>query len=377
MKKAFYLGAIALGATIVLAACAKPELEASLSVGNISYLSGTDLDLKDNQTLIQVDFTLENTAKKDATIATSAKQFYLEDSEGNKVKAQKVDVDDLPDTMSSVDPASDSSAFDELLAGDSENVTYFFKVNNKEDYKVVFESKDEKTKGQTVEAKLKNFDGDTINSVKSAVDSYFSAVLLGGESGDYDTYVANDLNTAKSEFSSYFSDSLSYGFGGESSYLMPTGDEIPKVLSWIQTANRERGSYTVDNIIVAEDTANFNLDMKTVSLTEADKSYSSSHDLQSEVQNYASSHGGVTSDNVQSVAKQYYMETYLPNSIKEVTPTKPTSTGTDVFDGYSFELTKEDDKWAFPTKDSYSGNWEYYPLFYAYTGQLGTLTYGY
>ena len=48
------------------------------------------------------------------------------------------------------------------------------------------------------------------------------------------------------------------------------------------------------------------------------------------------------------------METYLPNSIKEVSPSAPKTEGTNIFDNYQSSLLK-DDKWAFPDKDSYVG----------------------
>ena len=92
--------------------------------------------------------------------------------------------------------------------------------------------------------------------------------------------------------------------------------------------------------------------------------------------NYLQSNGA-NAGNVDQLTRQYYMETYLPNSIKEVSPSAPKTEGTNIFDNYSVELTKKDDKWAFPDKDSYVGKWDYYPLFYAYTGQQGTLTKNY
>ena len=112
----------------------------------------------------------------------------------------------------------------------------------------------EKTEGQTVSTSLKDFDGKTTTNVKKAVDAYFNAVLLGGESKDYSKFVSNDLDKAKGELNQYFSDSLQYSYD-DTDHIKPTGDEIPKVFGWVQTANRERGSYTVDNIIVAKDKA--------------------------------------------------------------------------------------------------------------------------
>ncbi|MFR5846952.1 MAG: hypothetical protein ACLUFP_00715 [Streptococcus salivarius] len=67
----------------------------------------------------------------------------------------------------------------------------------------------------------------------------------------------------------------------------------------------------------------------------------------------------------------------LPTNSIKVSPSAPKTEGTNIFDNYSVELTKKDDKWAFPDKDSYVGKWDYYPLFYAYTGQQGTLTKNY
>lgn len=375
MKKYLYSGALALAAVLTLSACAKPKLDAKLSVNDIVYMSGSDLKLKDDQTLVEVSFKLENTSEDmENELKTSAKQFYLKDKDGKKVTASKLDKSDLPTLFNknkNVEDATDD--FGKIEADDYKTVSLFFEVSNDESYKLYFESKDEKTEGQTVSTNLKDFDGKTTTNVKKAVDAYFNAVLLGGESKDYSKFVSNDLDKAKGELSQYFSDSLQYSYD-ETDNIKPTGDEIPKVLGWVQTANRERGSYSVDNIIVTKDKAEFNVDMSTISMKAADDAYAANHpNLTDDLKNYLQSNGA-NAGNVDQLTRQYYMETYLPNSIKEVSPSAPKTEGTNIFSDYSVELTKKDDKWAFPDKDSYVGKWNYYPLFYAYTGQQGTIT---
>lgn len=378
MKKYLYSGALALAAILTLSACAKPKLDAKLSVNDIVYMSGSDLKLKDDQTLVEISFKLENTSEDmENELNTSAKQFYLKDKDGKKVTASKLDKGDLPTLFNknkNVEDATDD--FGKLEADDYKTVSLFFEVNNDESYKLYFESKDEKTEGQTVSTNLKDFDGKTTTNVKKAVDAYFNAVLLGGESKDYSKFVSNDLDKAKGELNQYFSDSLQYSYDATDN-IKPTGDEVPKVFGWVQTANRERGSYTVDNIIVAKDKAEFNVSMSTISMKAADDAYGANHpNLTDELKNYLQSNGA-NAGNVDQLTRQFYMETYLPNSIKEVNPSAPKTEGTNIFDNYSVELTKKDDKWAFPDKDSYVGKWDYYPLFYAYTGQQGTLTKNY
>ena len=378
MKKYLYSGALALAAILTLSACAKPKLDAKLSVNDIVYMSGSDLKLKDDQTLVEVSFKLENTSEDmENELKTSAKQFYLKDKDGKKVTASKLDKGDLPTLFNknkNVEDATDD--FGKLEADDYKTVSLFFEVNNDESYKLYFESKDEKTEGQTVSTNLKDFDGKTTTNVKKAVDAYFNAVLLGGESKDYSKFVSNDLDKAKGELNQYFSDSLQYSYDATDN-IKPTGDEVPKVFGWVQTANRERGSYTVDNIIVAKDKAEFNVSMSTISMKAADDAYGANHpNLTDELKNYLQSNGA-NAGNVDQLTRQFYMETYLPNSIKEVSPSAPKTEGTNIFDNYSVELTKKDEKWAFPDKDSYVGKWDYYPLFYAYTGQQGTLTKNY
>ena len=378
MKKYLYSGALALAAILTLSACAKPKLDAKLSVNDIVYMSGSDLKLKDDQTLVEVSFKLENTSEDmENELKTSAKQFYLKDKDGKKVTASKLDKGDLPTLFNknkNVEDATDD--FGKLEADDYKTASLFFEVNNDENYKLYFESKDEKTEGQTVSTNLKDFDGKTTTNVKKAVDAYFNAVLLGGESKDYSKFVSNDLDKAKGELNQYFSDSLQYSYDATDN-IKPTGDEVPKVFGWVQTANRERGSYTVDNIIVAKDKAEFNVSMSTISMKAADDAYGANHpNLTDELKNYLQSNGA-NAGNVDQLTRQFYMETYLPNSIKEVNPSAPKTEGTNIFDNYSVELTKKDDKWAFPDKDSYVGKWDYYPLFYAYTGQQGTLTKNY
>ena len=378
MKKYLYSGALALAAILTLSACAKPKLDAKLSVNDIVYMSGSALKLKDAQTLVEVSFKLENTSEDmENELKTSAKQFYLKDKDGKKVTASKLDKGDLPTLFNknkNVEDATDD--FGKLEADDYKTVSLFFEVNNNESYKLYFESKDEKTEGQTVSTSLKDFDGKTTTNVKKAIDAYFNAVLLGGESKDYSKFVSNDLDKAKGELNQYFSDSLQYSYN-ETDHIKPTGDEIPKVFGWVQTANRERGSYTVDNIIVAKDKAEFNVSMSTISMKAADDAYGANHpNLTDDLKNYLQSNGA-NAGNVDQLTRQCYMETYRPKSIKEVSPSAPKTEGTNIFDNYSVELTKKDDKWAFPDKDSYVGKWEYYPLFYAYTGQQGTITKNY
>ena len=378
MKKYLYSGALALAAILTLSACAKPKLDAKLSVNDIVYMSGSDLKLKDDQTLVEVSFKLENTSEDmENELKPSAKQFYLKDKDGKKVTASKIDKGDLPTLFNknkNVEDATDD--FGKLEADDYKTVSLFFEVNNDESYKLYFESKDEKTEGQTVSTNLKDFDGKTTTNVKKAVDAYFNTVLLGGESKDYSKFVSNDLDKAKGELNQYFSDSLQYSYDATDN-IKPTGDEVPKVFGWVQTANRERDSYTVDNIIVAKDKAEFNVSMSTISMKAADDAYGANHpNLTDELKNYLQSNGA-NAGNVDQLTRQFYMETYLPNSIKEVNPSAPKTEGTNIFDNYSVELTKKDDKWAFPDKDSYVGKWDYYPLFYAYTGQQGTLTKNY
>lgn len=341
-------------------------------------MSRRGLKLKADQTLVEASFKLEDISEDMKNeLKTSAKQFYLKDEDGKKVTASKIDKDDLPilfNKNNNVENATDD--FGKVEANDYKTVSLFFEVNNDSKYKLYFESKDEKTKGQTVSTSPKNFDGQTTTNVKKDVDTYFNAVSLDGESKNYNKFVSNDLDKAKSELSQYFSDSLQYSYD-ETDNIKPTGDEVPKVFDWVQTANRERGHYTVDNIIVIKDKAEFNLDLSTISMKEADDAYAASHpNLTDELKNYLQGKGA-NADNVDQLTKQYYMETYLPNSIKEVNPSTPKTEGTNVFDGYSVELTKKDDKWAFPDKENYVGNWEHYPLFYAYTGQQGTLTKNY
>ncbi|ANJ63542.1 hypothetical protein [Streptococcus thermophilus] len=80
-----------------MSACAKPKLDAKLSVNAIVYMSRRALKLKDNQTLVKASLKLEQISEDMKNeLKTSAKQFYLKDEDGKKVTATKIDKDDLP-----------------------------------------------------------------------------------------------------------------------------------------------------------------------------------------------------------------------------------------------------------------------------------------
>ena len=113
------------------------------------------------------------------------------------------------------------------------------------------------------------------------------------------------MDKAKGELNQYFSDSLQYSYDATDN-IKPTGDEIPKVFGWVQTANRERGSYTVDNIIVAKDKAEFNVSMSTISMKAADDAYGANHpNLTDDLKNYLQSNGANAGNVINSVATAF------------------------------------------------------------------------
>ena len=108
--------------------------------------------------------------------------------------------------------------------------------------------------------------------------------------------------------------------------------------------------------------------MSTISMKVADDAYATNYpSLTDDLKKHLQSNG-TNAGNVDQLTRQYYMETYLPNSIKKVSPSVPKTDETNIFKDYSVELTKKDDKWAFSDKDSYVEKWDYYLLSYTYTG---------
>lgn len=93
-------------------------------------MSGSDLKLKDDQTLVEVSFKLENTSEDmENELKTSAKQFYLKDKDGKKVTASKLDKGDLPTLFNknkNVEDATDD--FGKLEADDYKTVSLFSKL---------------------------------------------------------------------------------------------------------------------------------------------------------------------------------------------------------------------------------------------------------
>lgn len=90
--------------------------------------------------------------------------------------------------------------------------------------------------------------------------------------------------------------------------------------------------------------------MSTISMKVADDAYATNYpSLTDDLKKHLQSNG-TNAGNVDQLTRQYYMETYLPNSIKKVSPSVPKTDETNIFKDYSVELTKKDDKWPFPTK---------------------------
>ncbi|MFQ9291176.1 MAG: hypothetical protein ACLR3O_02080 [Streptococcus sp.] len=93
MKKYLYSGALALAAILTLSACAKPKLDAKLSVNDIVYMSGSDLKLKDDQTLVEVSFKRREYFGRYGKMSSKhlLNNSYLKDKDGKKVTASKLD----------------------------------------------------------------------------------------------------------------------------------------------------------------------------------------------------------------------------------------------------------------------------------------------
>ena len=114
--------------------------------------------------------------------------------------------------------------------------------------------------------------------------------------------------------------------------------------------------------------------MSTISMKVADDAYATNYPSLTDDRKKHLQSNGTNAGNVDQLTRQYYMETYLPNSIKKVSPSVPKTDETNIFKDYSVELTKKDDKWAFSDKDNYVERWDYYLLPYTYTGQQETIT---
>lgn len=92
--------------------------------------------------------------------------------------------------------------------------------------------------------------------------------------------------------------------------------------------------------------------MSTISMRAADDAYVANHPrLIDDLKNYLQSNGA-NAGNRDQLTRQYCMETYLPNSIKKVSPSVAKTDETNIFKGCSVELTKKDDKWDFSDKDA-------------------------
>lgn len=91
--------------------------------------------------------------------------------------------------------------------------------------------------------------------------------------------------------------------------------------------------------------------MSTISMKSADDAYAANHpSLIDDLKNHLQSNGA-NAGNRDQLTRQYCMETYLPNSIKKVSPLVAKIDETNIFKDCSVELTKKDDKWAFSDKD--------------------------
>ena len=131
MKKYLYSGALALAAIFnALSMCQTKTSDAKLSVNDIVYMSGSDLKLKDDQTLVEVSFKLENTSEDmENELKTSAKQFYPKIKMVKSQTASKPDKGDLPTLFNknkNVEDATDD--FGKLEADDYKTVSLFSKL---------------------------------------------------------------------------------------------------------------------------------------------------------------------------------------------------------------------------------------------------------
>ena len=98
------------------------------------------------------------------------------------------------------------------------------------------------------------------------------------------------------------------------------------------------------NGVVTKDKTEFNIDMSTISMRAADDAYVANHPrLIDDLKNYLQSNGA-NAGNRDQLTRQYCMETYLPNSIKKVSPSVAKTDETNIFKDCSVELTKKDDK---------------------------------
>ena len=118
-------------AVFTLSACAKPKLDAKLSVNDIIYMSRRALKLKDDQTLVEASFKREQISEDMKNEPkTSTKQFYLKDEDDKKsqqVRLTKMTYLSLHQN-NNIENATDD--FGKVEANDYKTQSLFFEVNN-------------------------------------------------------------------------------------------------------------------------------------------------------------------------------------------------------------------------------------------------------
>ncbi|MFR3236387.1 MAG: hypothetical protein ACLTOX_03065 [Streptococcus thermophilus] len=113
--------------------------------------------------------------------------------------------------------------------------------------------------------------------------------------------------------------------------------------------------------------------MSTISMRAADDAYVANHPrLIEDLKNYLQSNGA-NAGNRDQLTRQYCMETYLPNSIKKVSPSVAKTDETNIFKDCSVELLRKTISGPFPIKMARSKN-EITIYSPTYTGQQETIT---
>ncbi|GCF95770.1 hypothetical protein NRIC_36610 [Enterococcus florum] len=332
-----------------------------LSVEGGTYIIPDGEKVEDSSGFLALDIKVKN--KSDDKLDISPEDFALYDEEGNKVSSERVyDSNDKFKVMSYESVSQDKSFTAPLVFEVDKEAEYELH------YKPTYYSEDEKDEGIELKLNAKKYSDET-KEVEALVEQYISTVFYGDEEKKEDTEkdeekkdekepkveLANDLEKEKQEFKEGSIELLKEDF----SRYEPSSAEVEKVITEIQTTNREKAKVTYAFKEFFPETATIYVRPEVILLEKVD--------TEAIMETFVEENKGKYSDysSVYRDAEKYLLQE-LPTKIKEAAiATESNMDG----EGYQVKLEKKDGKWEVHSENE-SRNYDFNSMRSTFRGGL-------